>query len=53
MTKQLINSDTWQTSTRGENEAEYQIYLICADNGKGIDITTGQPLKCYEDWLNS
>jgi hypothetical protein len=43
-----------QTRYRGSNQAEYQIYLACADNGKGGDITTGgAPLKSYDEWLNS
>ena len=45
--------DNWQTKARGTNDQEYQIYLDCADNGKGIDITTGQPMKTYAEWLNS
>ena len=45
--------EDYQTRTRGTNDQEYQIYLSCADNGKGIDITTGQPLKDYDEWLNS
>jgi hypothetical protein len=43
----------WQTQARGTNDSEYQIYLSCADNGKGIDFTTGKPLKTYDEWLNS
>jgi len=43
-----------QTRYRGSNDAEYQIYLHCADDGKGGDITRGgAPLKTYEEWLNS
>ena len=42
----------YQTQTRGTNDAEYQIYLSCADNGKGGDITrNGEPLLTYEEWL--
>lgn len=41
------------TANRGTNDQEYQIYLDCADDGNGIDITTGEPLKTYEEWLNS
>lgn len=41
----------WQTQTRGTNDQEYQIYLSCADDGSGIDITTGEPLKTYEEWV--
>jgi len=32
---------------------EYQIYLDCADDGDGNDITTGEPLKTFDEWLNS
>lgn len=42
-----------QTKLRGSNEDEYQIYLAFADNGKGIDFTTGKPLKTFDEWLNS
>jgi hypothetical protein len=43
----------WQTQARGTNCAEYEIYLSCANDGNGIDITTGKPLKTYDEWLNS
>jgi hypothetical protein len=48
-----MNNETefFQTQTRGDNDAEYQIYLACADNGAGIDITTGLPLKTFDEWL--
>lgn len=43
-----------QTQARGTNDQEYQIYLACADDGKGGDITRGgAPLMTYEEWLNS
>jgi hypothetical protein len=46
--------DTWQTQTRGDNDSEYQIYLACADDGNGGDITrNGAPLKTYDEWLSS
>ena len=49
---QLLPSDTWQTQSRGTNDQEYQIYLSCADNGKGGDITrNGEPLLTYDQWL--
>jgi len=49
---QIIQSDTWQTQARGSNDAEYQIYLAFADDGKGGDITrNGQPLLTYDEWL--
>jgi len=56
MTK--INSDlvpnaNWQTKNRGSNNSEYQIYLDCADDGKGNDFTTGKKLKTFDEWLNS
>lgn len=31
----------------------YDIYLDCADDGTGKDITTGEPLKTFDEWLNS
>ena len=31
----------------------YEIYLSCANDGKGIDITTGRKLKTFDEWLNS
>lgn len=34
-------------------QSEYEIYLACADDGEGIDITTGLPVKSFEEWLNS
>ena len=46
------NTD-WQTQARGDNDSEYQIYLACADDGDGLDFTTGKPLKTYDEWLNS
>lgn len=50
---QLEYTEFWQTQARGSNDQEYQIYLDLADDGKGIDITTGRPLKSYDEWLNS
>jgi hypothetical protein len=50
---ELQQNDFWQTQARGTNSDEYDIYLACADDGKGNDSTTGQPLKSYEEWLNS
>jgi len=42
----------WQTKARGSDDAEYQIYLSCADNGRGGDITRGgRPLLTYDEWL--
>ena len=50
----LLPAAGWQTQARGTNDQEYQIYLACADNGKGGDITRGgAPLKTYDEWLAS
>lgn len=50
----LIPNANWQTRQRGTNDSEYQIYLSCANDGKGGDITrNGKPLKTYDEWLNS
>lgn len=49
----MIPNEQWQTPVRGENQVEYDIYLACANDGNGLDITTGNPLKTYEEWLNS
>ena len=49
----LEYNQDWETRARGTNDSEYQIYLSFADDGKGIDITTGNPLKTYAEWLNS
>tara|TARA_Y100000310_G_scaffold192564_1_gene192519 strand:+ start:1062 stop:1229 length:168 start_codon:yes stop_codon:yes gene_type:complete len=50
--KHLEVSADWQTKARGTDRQEYQIYLHCADNGKGGDITrNGQPLLTFEQWL--
>ena len=45
--------ETYQTTNRGTNESEYEIYLAFADDGAGGDITNnGNPLKTFEEWLN-
>ncbi len=34
-------------------EDRYEVYLICADNGNGGDLTrNGQPLLLFDEWLN-
>jgi len=50
---ELTYSNDWQTQARGTNDSEYQIYLACAGDSEGNDTFTGQPLKTYDDWLNS
>jgi hypothetical protein len=53
-TMQLEYTQDWQTQTRGTNDQEYQIYLYCANDGKGGDITNnGKPLKTYNEWIAS
>ena len=48
----LIPAANWQTQARGTNDNEYQIYLSCANDGKGGDITrNGAPLLTYDEWL--
>ena len=53
MDDNLNREDFFQTQYRGTNDDEYQIYLACADDGKGIDITTNLPLKTYSEWLGA
>ena len=50
---QLEYNEFWQTKSRGSNNSEYQLYLDLADDGQGNDITTGKPLKTFDEWLNS
>ena len=44
---------------RGRLSHRYDAYILNADDGHGNDITTGdtpetrQPLKTYDEWLNS
>ena len=50
----LSRDQLWQTKYRESDEYEYQIYLSCADDGNGGDITRdGAPLKTFEEWLGS
>jgi hypothetical protein len=36
------------------SETRYEIYCTFADDGQGGDINRqGQPLKTFEEWLNS
>ena len=39
------------TKLRASLEAEYQIYLFCADAGNGLEVMTGDPLKSFDEWL--
>jgi hypothetical protein len=49
---QEVRSD-WQTQARGTNRQEYEIYIACVTDGGGIDVTTGRPIKTFEEWMNS
>lgn len=50
--EKLTPNANWQTQNRGKNVAEYEIYLACADDGKGGDITrNGAPLLTFKEWI--
>jgi hypothetical protein len=49
----LEQNDFFQTTSRGTNDSEYQLYLDLAIDAKGIDFTTGKPAKTYDEWMNS
>lgn len=50
----LTPSASWQTPARGDLCDEYDIYLTCANDGKGGDITNnGAPLKSLQEWMES
>ncbi|KKN52660.1 hypothetical protein LCGC14_0610540 [marine sediment metagenome] len=52
--KYLTQHILWQTVNRGTPKDEYQIYLDCADDGNGGDITrSGAPLKTFDEWMNT
>jgi hypothetical protein len=48
-----FNQPMTQTQLRGSNDSEYQIYLACADDGKGNEFMTGKPLKTYDQWMGA
>jgi len=48
---ELQYNQEWQTQARGTNAQEYQIYLATSDS-RGNDIA-GNPVKTYDEWLNS
>lgn len=50
---ELQYNEFWQTQARGTNDQEYQLYVELSDDGNGLDICTGEPIKTYEEWLNS
>tara|TARA_R110000803_G_scaffold200692_1_gene265191 strand:- start:474 stop:641 length:168 start_codon:yes stop_codon:yes gene_type:complete len=46
------NATNWQTKQRGTHEDEFDIFLHCADDGAGGDVTRdGAPLPTFEEWL--
>ena len=47
--------DDFQTKLRGTLADEYDMYIAFADDGSGMDITTGntQPLLTFDQWLDS
>jgi hypothetical protein len=56
-TEQLQES-LWNCQTRfhGENETlrdRFEVFVSCVDDGNGIDITNGKPVKTFEQWLAS
>ena len=38
---------------RGKLLERYENYRRCVDDGKGNDSTTGEPIKTFDEWLNS
>lgn len=44
--KNLQQNDFWQTQARGSNNAEYEIYVSCAQS-------MGWTIKTYDEWLSS
>lgn len=54
--KQQGRRNPWnkQQPSRRPREDDYNIYLECADDGKGGDVTrNGAPLLTYEEWMNA
>lgn len=49
----LIQHAESQTRKRGRLEDEYEIYVSCSDDGTGHCDITGEPLKTFDEWLNS
>lgn len=37
----------------GKLRDRYEIYIDCADDGNGYDLTSGEPLKTFDEWLDS
>lgn len=47
----LKENGFWQTKAHGTLFERYRVYLDLADDGEGIDITTGEELLTFEEWL--
>ena len=47
----LYIEKSWQTKARGTNSDEYDIYKNCADDGTGNDITSGEKLLTFDEWM--
>ena len=51
--QEMESRSDWQTRARAGNWNEYKIYLACADDGHGLDITNpGEPLASFDEWLS-
>lgn len=43
----------WHTKVHGSFGDVFKIFLTCADDGKGGDITNGgAPLPTFNEWIN-
>ena len=42
-----------EEDNQGSLEDKYEIYVKNADDGNGNDITTGEPLLSFDEWLNN
>ena len=49
----MTNSELWELSNRGNLQDAYEVYLFCANDGKGNDQNTGQPLLSFDEWMNN
>ena len=41
------------TENQNTLENRYLVYIECANDGNGNDISTGKPLKTFSEWLDS
>lgn len=48
-----LTKDLPQYGPRESLSVEYKIYLECANDGNGKDITTGADLLTFDEWLES